>query len=711
MLERMSSHDRQRAASVALLAALLCFASTVVLATADSEEAPSRKVDTQLVGEVAAIRPGEPFWVALHQRITPGWHTYWRNPGDSGEAVTLAWTLPRGFVADDIAWPVPERLPAGPAMSFGFTGEVLLPVRITPPADLRAGDRVELRAHASWLVCAHECIPEEGPVVIVLPVVAGPTPADPRWGAAVTATRNALPRPSPWPASFAATRDTVTLTVAAPGLTRERISEASFFPFAWGPIAHAGAQDLQVTGAGLVLRMPRGPLPDAVGRPIEGLLVVTERLDGGPSRQALVLHAEPAALLGDVAWSAVAGAVGLALLGGLLLNLMPCVLPLLSVKALSLVAHADATPATRRRHGLAYTAGVVLAFGVVGGALVALRAGGEQVGWGFHLQSPTFIALLAYVLFAMALSLSGVVVIGGGLTALGSGLAARSGYRGSFLAGVLATVVATPCTAPFMAGALGYAVTQPALVAIIVFEALGLGLAFPYLLLSLAPGWVRLVPRPGRWMQRLEQLLAFPLYATVAWLVWVLSQQTGPAGLGACLAGLLLIALAAWLHEATRHATGAGRALARALTAASVLVAVALTQLAPGPGARPVAAERVSGERFTPARLAELRVRGAPVFVNVTAAWCITCLVNERVVLRSPAVTESFARKGVIHLTADWTNRDPEISRMLASFDRSGVPLYLLYPRSEPGVAGASRPTLLPQILTERVVLDSLERL
>ncbi|MBM4441125.1 MAG: thiol:disulfide interchange protein, partial [Candidatus Rokubacteria bacterium] len=533
--------------------------------------AEDRKVATQLVAEVAAIRPGEPFWVALHQRITPGWHTYWRNAGDSGEPATLAWRLPNGFTADEIAWPVPERVPVGPAMSFGFTNEVLLPVRITPPADLRPGDRVVLRADASWLVCADICIPEEAPVLLTLPVVAGAPPADARWGPALAAARAALPRTSPWPASFAASAETVTLTVAAPGLRAERIAAVEFFPYAWGPIAHAGAQTLAVSATGLELRMPRGPLPEAVTRPIEGLLVVSERLDSGVARQAFEVRAEPARAA--ALWPAVAGALGLALLGGLLLNLMPCVLPLLSVKALALLAHADASASTRRHHGLAYTAGVLLAFGAVGGALLALRAGGEQIGWGFHLQSPVFVALLAYVLFAMALALSGVVMIGAGLSAVGSGLAARSGVRGSFFAGGLAAVVATPCTAPFMATALGYAITQPPLVALAVFEALGLGLALPYLLLALAPGRLP-VPRPGRWSQRLEQALAFPLYGTVAWLVWVLSQQAGPVGLGACLAGLVLIALAAWLHEATRAARGAWRLTARVVTAASVIVAV-----------------------------------------------------------------------------------------------------------------------------------------
>ena len=691
-----------RVMRLALLVLLACLTSTVVPATSAAQ-----KVQTHLVAEVTSVRAGEPFWIALHQKITPGWHTYWRNPGDSGEPVTLTWSLPPGFVADDIAWPVPERIPIGPVVSFGFSHEVLLPIRVTPPATLEAGQRIDLRADARWLVCADVCIPEEGPVLLSLPVGAAPPTPDARWSAAIVAARSALPRPSPWPASFSVRGDTVTLAVKAAGLAPDRVTAAVFFPYEWGAIQYAGEQKLDVTGAGLSLRMPRGQLRDAVKRPVEGVLVITERLDSGPSRQAIVLRADPSTT--EIAWSDVVRAAGLALLGGLVLNLMPCVLPVLSVKVLSLVAHAGGAASIRWRHGVIYTAGVLLAFGAVGGALIAFRAGGEQVGWGFHLQSPVFVALLAYVLLVVGLSLSGVIVIGGRLAAAGGRIVDRPGYAGSFFAGVLATVVATPCTAPFMATALGYALTQPAVVALVVFEALGLGLALPYLVLSAVPGWARLIPRPGIWMRRLEQFLAVPMYASVAWLVWVLSQQTSPAGLAACLIGLVLIAVAAWRHEATRHATGTRRLTARAISVVSAVVAIALSLVVPQAMPLGGAVALADGEVYTPARLAELRARG-PVFVNVTAAWCITCLLNERVVLRATAVTDGFARKGVVTLKADWTNRAPEISRMLAAFDRSGVPLYLLYPRSQSG-AGAGGPSVLPQILTERTVLDSLDRL
>jgi thiol:disulfide interchange protein DsbD len=544
-------------------------------------------------------------------------------------------------------------------------------------------------------------------------VAAGRPAADRRWGDALAQTLAALPRPSPWPVTVSATASTVTLTVAASGLLPTRIQDAWFYPLEWGLITYAAPQTLAVTAHNLTLRVARGPLADAASRPVEGVLVITEQLDAGAVRQAFMVRAAaPAAATGTAwSWTSLFQALALALAGGLVLNLMPCVLPVLSVKALALVAHGGSGPAVMRGHGLAYTAGVLVSFALVAGALIALRAAGEQVGWGFQLQSPVFVTLLAYVLFVMALALSGAVTIGGRLTATGSGLAARAGYTGSFFTGALATLVATPCTAPFMATAIGYALTQPAPVALAVFEALGLGLALPFLALSLAPGWARLLPRPGPWMQRLQQLLAFPLYGTVAWLVWVLSLQVGPTGLAAGLAGLVLVGFGAWLYETTRRSAGGARSV-RAVAALSVLVALGLPALGDAPTSPVAPVERAEAaipwEPYTPERVAELRAGGRAVFVNFTAAWCITCLVNERVALRSPEVAAGFVDKGVAYLKADWTRRDPEIARVLATFDRSGVPLYLLYPAK--GTA-AERPHVLPQILTERIVLEALERL
>jgi thiol:disulfide interchange protein DsbD len=684
---------------VAVVVALVIACASVAHAAADP--APPR-VRVELLSEVQSIQPGETFWVALRQQITPGWHTYWINPGDSGEPARVEWTLPAGFTAGEIAWPYPERIPVGPAMSYGYEREVVLPIPVTAPRDLGPGARVTLRGQASWLVCEQICIPEEAPVELTLPVTAGPPSPDPRGAPLIAAARRAVPTPSPWPASFVATPQTVTLGVEARDLVPERIAEVWFYPARWGLIEHAAPQRSRVESGRITLEVARGPLAEAARAPLDGVLVVAERLDEGLARQAFAVRAEPRSA---PAAMRVLQAMAMALAGGLVLNLMPCVLPVLSVKALALVQHAG-TGAALRRHGLAYTAGVLASFAAVAGVLIALRAGGEQIGWGFQLQSPVVVTVLAYVLFAVALSLSGVFVVGGRIAGAGQALAGRAGYEGSFFTGALATVAATPCTAPFMGAAVGYAVTQPWTTALLVFEALALGLALPFLLLTLIPAWRRLLPKPGPWMQKVKQALAFPLYASVAWLVWVVSQQAGPPGVAAALAGLVSIGFAAWLYQASRGARVVWRRAATVTVAALAAGAVALGPLtgavSPAP---PASAARADGwEPFSPTRLAELRAEGRPVFVNVTAAWCLTCLVNERVALRSPAVTEALARQGVARLKADWTRRDPVITEVLGAFGRNGVPLYLLYP---PRAAGA--PAVLPQILSESAVIDAID--
>ena len=691
------------------LFAILLLAACLPTTSAGAAWSGPPWVTVELVSEGDAIAPGKTFWIGLRQTIAPGWHTYWSNPGDSGESPQIDWTLPAGFAAAEISWPNPERIRLGPAMSYGYSNEVTLPIQVTAPANLVPGTRVTLSGRASWLVCEKECIPEEAPVSLSLPVVAGEPGPHPTGAPLIARARQAVPSPSPWPASFTATPETVSFTVAARGLVPDRIAEVWFYPARWGAIDHAAPQQARVDARGITIEVARGQLPEAMAAPIDGVLVLTERLDGGPVRQAFTLRAAPAAATSA---AALLQAVALALAGGILLNLMPCVLPVLSVKALGLIQHAAGSASAIRRHGLAYAAGVLLSFAAVAGTLLALRAGGERIGWGFQLQSPLVVTLLAYLLFAMALALSGVFVIGGRLTGVGQSLAGRSGYSGSFFTGALAAVAATPCTAPFMGAAVGFAVTQPWATGLLVFEALGLGLALPYLLLTLIPAWRRVLPRPGAWMKRLEELLAFPLYASVAWLVWVLSQQAGPTAVAAALAGLVLIGLAAWLYQASRHARAAWRRAGLTAVAALVVGAVALGPLAgTAPARAPVTAPGGREEAFSPRRLAELRAQGRAVFVNVTAAWCITCLVNERVALRSDAVAEAFAKKGVVVLKADWTSRDAVIAEMLGSFGRSGVPLYLLYAPAAGGGSPARAPVVLPQILTEGAVIDAVNKI
>ena len=678
----------------------------VLASTALAAPAPGPpRVRVDLLADVQAVPAGGTFWVALRQQIEPGWHTYWTNPGDSGEAVQIDWELPDGITAGEVAWPAPERIPVGPAMSYGYTREVVLPVPITARPDLTPGARVTLRGQARWLVCEQICIPEEAPVALTLPVAAGTPPADRRGAPLIAAALRTVPTPSPWPASFTATESVVTLRVAAKSLAPERIAEVWFYPLRWGVIEHAAPQHSRIDGSGITLDVARGPLPEATAEAIEGVLVVTERLDGSVARQAFALRAEATPPAGALT---LLGAVLLALAGGVVLNLMPCVLPVLAVKTLGLVQHAGGRAAVLRAHGLLYTAGVLLSFAVVAGALLMLRAGGEQLGWGFQLQSPVFVTLLAYLFFTLALSLSGVIVIGGGLLGAGRALAQHSGYTGSFFTGALATVAATPCTAPFMGVAIGFAVTQSWPTALLVFEALALGLALPYLVLTLVPAWRRFLPRPGPWMERLQQLLAFPLYASVAWLVWVVSQQAGPPGLAAALAGLVMIAFAAWLFQASRTGRLRQRRVAGIAVTALATGAVMLGALAGSGRSAPASGDSAGWEPFSQGRLAEARTAGKPVFVNVTAAWCLTCLVNERTALRSTVVTDVFARNGVVKLKADWTNRDPAITTMLGRFGRNGVPLYVFYP---PGATDASSEAIvLPQILSEGIIIDTIER-
>jgi thiol:disulfide interchange protein len=693
----------------------LCCALFVVLAlvgwhgTARAAPPMGELVQAELIAEPAAIVPGQPFWVALRLRIKQGWHVYWRNPGDSGEAVAVAWQLPSGFAADPVVWPTPSRIPVAHLVNFGYERATTLLARIAPPAAIPADTRTILDAHVTWLVCEKECIPGEARLSLALPVAtAGISPGlDPRTRALFEAARAALPQPAPSPARMQVTRDWLTLSVDAQGL--QGVRSATFFPHAETLIQHAAPQQLQATRSGLALRMQRSALSTDVPSDASGVLVVETASSPGPARQAFALTnvaISSAALSETASLAAILQAALLALIGGLILNLMPCVFPVLSIKVLGLVELSGGDRESVRRHGLAYTAGVLAAFAALGAALLGLRAAGGQVGWGFQLQSPVIVALLAYVLFAMGLSLSGVFYLGGSLQGIGARLMRHPGLAGSFATGVLAAVVATPCTAPFMAGAVGFALTQPAAIALAVILALGLGLALPFLALTLAPHLLARLPRPGAWMETLKQLLAFPVYATVAWLVWVLTQQVGPAGVLAALIGFVLIGFAAWSFTFARTAAPWARRAALGTVAVSLIGAAAVIAGLDraGPATTPQAAATAGYEPFTPQRLTELLAADRPVFVNMTAAWCITCLVNEHTALSTAAVKAAFAARNVAYLKGDWTSRNPDITRVLERHGRSGVPLYLLY-------AGAAEPIVLPQVLTPAIVLGEIERI
>jgi thiol:disulfide interchange protein len=667
---------------------------------------PADLVKANIVPETASIAAGATLWVDLHLEVKPGWHIYWQNPGDSGLPTTIDWKLPPRFSAEHILWPAPEHFVQNGIGNYGYAGTVDLLVPIAASKELAAGQTAVLDAEASWLACADICIPGGAKLGLKLPVASQHPAPDPVVAPLFATARRHLPTPAPFETRFASDADDFRLLVPASAIGEMRNPTGMFFPTKDSLIDAAANPRIERRGDGLAIVLPKASDGTAAPATLDGVLSL--RGEDGAER-AFDISANPVpgapAESGIVWWQALL----LAFLGGIVLNAMPCVFPILSLKLLSVAQHAHGQRSERAYHGLAYTAGVLASFAALGVALLALRAGGQAAGWGFQLQSPVFVAVLAYLLFAMGLSLSGVAGFGGALGGVGGRLATRSGLAGTFFTGVLATIVATPCTAPFMGAALGFALIAPAAVAIGIFLALGLGLAAPYLAASLTYRWQRLLPKPGRWMEFVKQLLAFPLYGTVAWLLWVLIQEVGPGDALGALFGLVLVAFAVWVYGQTRFAAplgwwlGAG--LAAAGGAAAIFLAASLTGAVPA-GAVPAKSaalrDGLQYEPFTPQRLAALETAGKPVFVNLTASWCVTCLINERVALDSGAVRQAFAERGIIPLKGDWTSQNPEITQFLQQFGRSGVPLYLLYS----GRGG--EPVMLPQILTAASLLDAI---
>jgi thiol:disulfide interchange protein len=686
---------------------IVCTAALWLIAPAQSAEpvAPTDPVVAQLVPEFGVVAPGTTLWVDLHLDIAPGWHTYWRNPGDSGLPTEIAWTLPSGFAAGDIVWPAPERFVSGGIGNYGYGGaaDLLVPIAVPPQLD-RAGE-ARLQADATWLVCAEICIPGEAKLALNLPIGVTPAASDSAAAALFSRARSHVPEPAEFAARFSISGKEIRLSMPAEGIAGLDRASVSFFPAEANLVEAAAEPKAERRGDGidLVLQRASGPAATMPGEKLGGVLVL--RGGDGSERTYSIEASQAAAPVESEPLPAWWQALLFALLGGIALNLMPCVFPVLSLKLLSLAG--AGSDGEHRQQGIAYAAGVILTFTLLGGVLLVLRAGGAALGWGFQLQSPLVVGLLAYLLFAMGLSLSGVAEFGAGLMGIGGRFAERGGIFGAFATGVLATVVATPCTAPFMGAALGFALIAPAPLALAIFVALGVGLAAPLALASLVPAIARLLPRPGAWMGILKQVLAFPLYGTVAWLIWVLIQEVGPEGALPALFGLVFVGFAVWVYGVSRFARPVGRRLGDGLAAAGIAAALAVAATASPAGAgaeRGPARGALGYEPFSAARLASLTSEHQPAFVNLTAAWCITCLINERAALDSAAVRRAFSEHRVVALKGDWTRQDPEITGFLQKFGRSGVPLYLIYDRS-------GTPTVLPQILTEATVLSAIGRM
>jgi thiol:disulfide interchange protein DsbD len=680
----------------ALLLALGLLAAAPAPALAvESEVQRSPRAAVSLAADAAAVAPGEAFRLGLRLRLAPGWHSYWRNAGDAGAPTEIALTLPDGAAAGPIAWPAPERIEYGPLVNFGYKGEVLLPVEVRVPASARPGEAFRIEAEATWLVCEQVCIPEEGRFALTLPVAPRALPS-PTMAGLFEAEAARIPRPAPWRAEAGQTGRQASLTVAGPGLSPGLVQQAFFFPHATGAMDNTAPQPISWRDGALTLgiRLAEGQRPQA----LDGTVVLR---DAGGQRAAFDVSAAvvgPAATAPAIPFGQ---ALLFALLGGLILNLMPCVFPVLAMKAMALVRLSGEARVEVRLHAASYTAGVLAMFAAIGGGLIALRAGGMAAGWGFQFTEPAFVAGMAWLMLAVALNLAGVFRMGAPVGA-GQGLASRGGHAGAFFTGTLAVLLATPCTAPFMAAALGAAMAMPPAMTMGVFLALGLGLAAPYALLGIFPGAARALPRPGPWMERLRQALAFPMLGAAAWLVWVLAQGSGPDGVLTALAGGVVLAAGLWALGLAQRA-GAGRAAIAGRAAAGIAV-LALVALLPRLSSAPAAAADLApgAEAWSAARVEQLRAEGRPVFVNATAAWCITCQVNERIALRAASVQDAFAARNIAYLKADWTRGDAAIGALLRAHGREGVPLYLYW------APGAVEPVVLPQLLTEGMVLDAV---
>ena len=703
--------------------ALVALCSLALAGHALAQPVRTQNVEAELVPERTALVPGQTSTVALRLAIRDKWHTYWRNPGDSGLPTTLEWKLPSGVTAGPIQWPAPKALPAGPLVNYGYEREVYHLVDLAVPSGLSTGQPVTLAARADWLVCEEICIPEGADLSLSLPVQAS-AGTHPRFGGAIKAARDALPKPlAGWDAKAEASGQKVRLTLtppaaaaaAAPGTLR-------FFPYAEGTIEPSGAQITTRDGERYVLTLPVAHQLAPGFTRLAGVVTAANGIGGANAATidvplAGTAVAGPRPLLAPAAslnfgggtstgTLSLAAALALAFVGGILLNLMPCVFPVLSLKVLSFVEHHDARR-TMRREAFAYGGGVVASFVLLALALVALRAAGEQLGWGFQLQSPAVVTGLALLFFLLALNLSGVFEFGMFAPAGAASWSARNRTLDACASGVLAVVVASPCTAPFMGAALGYAISQSIPVTIGVFAVLGAGMAVPYALLAWFPGWRRRLPKPGAWMERVKQFLAFPLYATVAWLAWVLGAQVDNDAVLRLAVALVFVAFAAWAWRVFR--AGGAKLWAGAATASVVGIAMLIAPLVTGSaGATQARAANAQASSewtpFSPAAVDALTANGRAVFVDFTAAWCVTCQINKRLVLNDADVRAAFARKNVALVRADWTRRDPEITQALSALGRNGVPVYVLY---RPGKS----PVLLPEVLQAGIVHDALATL
>jgi thiol:disulfide interchange protein DsbD len=725
--------------SHSVLVLFLLLPGLPLLAASPTADAPHLQVELLAPGD-KLYGGDQSNYAGLYFKLEPGWHIYWMNAGDAGDPPHIHWTLPDGITAGAMEFPAPRRLPLGSLMDYGYEDEVLFLLKLRVADSVKAGP-VTLRAAVDWLVCRDSCIPGSAKLELQRNVdleshktADEPDPLFKRF-------INQLPKPLPAGAKavFQPAKDGFRLTVE----TGQRELSAMFFPEDQDIIDNPAPQKLTPTPIGLILDLKKDAALTANPAQLKGVLelsgerafeltalpgaVVTQVSPPSSSISAVapvaslpVLAIAPKPTSSGPAgapsfsWAVLLQASGLAFLGGLLLNLMPCVFPVLFLKGLGLVHSGHGELHKLRTHGLVYAAGILVSFWALVAVLLGLRAAGATLGWGFQFQSPVFLALMAGLLFFLGLSLAGQFEIGLTLTSAGGSLAEKHGYTGSFFTGVLAVVVATPCTAPFMGAAIGYALSASPAVTFAIFTALALGLAAPYVALTLQPAWTRILPRPGVWMEVLRQAVAVPIFATVIWLAWVLAQAYGASVLAALLASFLLLAIAGWFlgrWPARRWATLVATLILLGVVALAVFGQRLVRETAGKEALNSVARGTLDSiaasgwEPWSADAVSRYQAEGRPVFVDFTASWCLSCQVNERVVLNQPQVQQAFQVANVALLKADWTRHDEAITQALTALGRSGVPAYAFY------LPGESNPRLLPEVLTPGIVTDALGKL
>lgn len=700
--------------SLRIIQIFIILLSFLTLAPAHAKEAqtPDRYVKIRLLPAHNTITAGEEIWIGIEQSIHPHWHTYWQNPGDSGSPPRIEWNLPKGFEISEIQWPTPNKIPYPPLLNYGYENNVILLQKLKAPENLPPGP-LKLSADIEILVCKDICIPEFETINLTL----NDPKSEPNNNSSyLSPTLNQLPTNIDWSVSFKEKNDLLSINLNLPKHINTNsidLTTIELFPIDWGVIDNTATVHARINDQTLIIEQKRGDRPLSKLKTISGVLSYQGQATN--QRTAIEFHAEnnasttalpttPPMEPTNLNITTLIKVIIFAIFGGLILNLMPCVFPVLSIKALSLVKIADKHPRLARMHGISYTSGVVLSFVTIAALLIALQASGAAIGWGFQLQNPIVVSLLAYLLFIIGLNLSGFFEFNTKLTNIGGKLTQEQGLSSSFFTGILATLVATPCTAPFMATAIGFALTQSAGISLIVFAAIGFGLALPYLALSFAPFLQHILPKPGAWMNTFKEFLAFPMYATSAWLVWVMSQQTASSDMLKILFGMIAITFGIWLFK---H----GRTKIKLLAILAFLASIALLPSGETQQTQaPTAAHKLEfGEIYSAEKLKTALTGSDPVFVEMTAAWCITCKVNHAIAINTEATKKLFAERNIRYLIGDWTKYDPSITKYLQQYGRNGVPLYVYYgpPNDETGKRPEAQ--ILPQILTPAIVANYLQ--